>query len=42
MKEIVDKSGFSSQTYFNRLFKRKYGTSPLAYRREMKSKDISG
>ena len=24
MKEIVDQSGFSSQTYFNRLFKRKY------------------
>lgn len=42
MKEIVDKSGFSSQTYFNRLFKRKYGTSPLAYRREMKSKEFVG
>lgn len=38
MKEIVDKAGFSSQTYFNRLFKRKYGASPLAYRREMKSR----
>lgn len=40
MKEIVDKSGFSSQAYFNRIFKRKYGTSPLAYRREMKSKNL--
>lgn len=42
MKEIVDQSGFSSQTYFNRLFKRKYGTSPLAWRREMKSKEFVG
>ncbi|HIR25686.1 MAG TPA: response regulator [Candidatus Egerieimonas faecigallinarum] len=42
MKEIVDKAGFSSQTYFNRLFKRKYGASPLAYRREMRSRQIPG
>lgn len=38
MKDIVDKVGFSSQTYFNRLFKRKFGMSPLSYRRELKSK----
>lgn len=42
MKEIVDKAGFSSQTYFNRLFKRKFGASPLAYRREMRSRRIPG
>lgn len=34
LKDIVDKAGFSSQTYFNRQFKRKYGASPNAYRRE--------
>lgn len=38
LKEIVDKAGFSSQTYFNRLFKRRFGVSPLAYRRESKAK----
>ncbi|MFV0502448.1 MAG: response regulator [Lachnospirales bacterium] len=36
LKEIVEKTGFSSQTYFNRLFKRRFGVPPLAYRREMK------
>lgn len=36
LKDIVDKTGFSSQTYFNRLFKRRFGTSPLSYRRESK------
>lgn len=33
MKDIVDLVGFSSQTYFNRTFKRYYKVSPLAYRR---------
>lgn len=36
LKDIVDKTGFSSQTYFNRLFKRRFGMSPLSYRREIK------
>lgn len=34
LKDIVNMAGFSSQTYFNRLFKRKYGVSPMAYRTE--------
>ena len=38
LKDIVDQAGFSSQTYFNRLFKRRYGTPPNAYRRELKMK----
>lgn len=38
LKDIVDMAGFSSQTYFNRLFKRKYNVSPNAYRREVKMK----
>lgn len=40
LKEIVDRAGFSSQTYFNRQFKRKYGAAPNAYRREMKLKNL--
>lgn len=36
IKDIVDKTGFSSQTYFNRSFKRYYDTSPLNYRRNKK------
>lgn len=39
LKDIVDKVGFSSQTYFNRLFKRKFGMSPLSYRREFHAKN---
>jgi YesN/AraC family two-component response regulator len=38
LKDIVDLAGFSSQTYFNRLFHRKYGMSPNTYRREVKFK----
>lgn len=38
LKEIVDMAGFSSQTYFNRLFKRKYGTPPNVYRREARNR----
>ncbi len=33
IKDIVEKIGFSSQTYFNRTFKRYYNTSPVNYRR---------
>ena len=36
IKDIVDKIGFSSQTYFNRSFKRYFDTSPISYRREKK------
>lgn len=39
LKDIVDKAGFSSQTYFNRVFKRQFGVSPLSYRRESKLKN---
>lgn len=38
LKDIVERAGFSSQTYFNRLFKRRFGMSPLSYRRESQSK----
>lgn len=40
MKEIVDHVGFSSQTYFNRTFKRYYKVSPLSYRRNNKLDDL--
>ncbi len=50
MRTAIDWSGFnfelcccttnSSQTYFNRQFKRKYGAAPNAYRREMKLKNL--
>ena len=33
IKDIVDKVGFSSQTYFNRIFKQYYDVSPVTYRR---------
>ncbi len=33
IKDIVDEVGFSSQTYFNRAFKRQFSLSPVAYRR---------
>jgi Response regulator containing CheY-like receiver domain and AraC-type DNA-binding domain len=36
MKDIVDKVGFSRQTYFNRSFKRYFNISPVAYRRQKK------
>lgn len=36
IKDIVDKIGFSSQTYFNRSFKRYFDTSPINYRRDKK------
>ncbi|MDY3920352.1 MAG: response regulator [Candidatus Limivivens sp.] len=39
LKDIVDRAGFSSQTYFNRQFRRKYGVSPNVYRREVKFKN---
>lgn len=40
IKDIVDKIGFSSQTYFNRAFKRYFDTSPVSYRRNRKMKDL--
>lgn len=42
IKDIVDRIGFSSQTYFNRAFKRSFGTSPVNYRRERKMKELQG
>lgn len=38
LKEIVDQAGFSSQAYFSRQFRRKYGVTPNAYRMEIKLK----
>lgn len=40
IKDIVDKIGFASQTYFNRSFKRYYNTSPVNYRRDKKIKSL--
>ncbi|QOV20243.1 response regulator [Blautia liquoris] len=40
LKDIVNKSGFSSQTYFNRKFKAKFGLSPNTYRREYKIENL--
>lgn len=36
MKDIVERVGFSSQTYFNRSFKRFFHESPVAFRRQKK------
>ena len=41
INEIVEKTGFASQTYFNRIFKRTFGVSPLAYRRKKKVAQLS-
>lgn len=41
IKDIVEKIGFSSQTYFNRSFKRHYDTSPVNYRRDKKVDKLS-
>lgn len=38
LKDIADMAGFSSQTYFNRQFKKHFDSSPNAYRRELKIK----
>ncbi len=38
LKDIADMTGFSSQTYFNRQFKKYFNASPNAYRRELKLK----
>nr|WP_300840214.1 response regulator [uncultured Acetatifactor sp.] len=40
IKDIVDKIGFSSQTYFNRSFKRYFDTSPISYRRDKKIRKL--
>lgn len=39
LKDIADMVGFSSQTYFNRQFKKRFNSSPNAYRRELKLKN---
>lgn len=39
VNDIAKRTGFSSQTYFNRLFKRIYGTSPGEYRQAIKTRD---
>ncbi len=41
VKDIVDKIGFSSQTYFNRAFKRYFNTSPVNYRRDKKVEQLN-
>jgi len=38
LKDIVARTGFSSQTYFNRLFKCKYDVSPNIYRTNIRLK----
>ena len=38
LKDIADMTGFSSQTYFNRQFKKRFNASPNTYRRELKLK----
>lgn len=40
IKDIVDKTGFSSQAYFTRTFKRYYNVSPASYRRERSAKKL--
>jgi AraC-like DNA-binding protein len=32
LKEITARSGFASPTLFHRLFRRRFGTTPAAYR----------
>lgn len=39
VSDIARKTGFASQTYFNRLFKRVYGTSPGEFRQAVKTRD---
>lgn len=41
LKDIVSRVGFSSQTYFNRQFKSRYGMTPNVYRRELRMKTLS-
>lgn len=36
VSEIAERTGFSSQAYFNRVFRRAYGTSPGEYRQQVK------
>lgn len=39
LKDISDMAGFSSQTYFNRQFKKYFNQSPNVYRRNLRLKD---
>lgn len=41
LKEIVGRVGFSSQTYFDRQFKSRYGMTPNTYRRELRVKALT-
>lgn len=41
IKDIVEKTGFASQTYFNRSFKRYYDISPASYRRDNKVNELN-
>lgn len=41
LKDIVGRVGFSSQTYFNRQFKSRYGMTPNVYRRELRMKTLT-
>jgi AraC-like DNA-binding protein len=34
VSEIVDESGFENLTHFSRIFKEKYGLSPIYYRKK--------
>jgi YesN/AraC family two-component response regulator len=37
ISEIAEKIGIPNQSYFNRLFKKKFGISPMEYRRQGKA-----
>ena len=39
ISEIIEQVGFETESYFYVLFKKKYGISPLAYRKKMNSSD---
>jgi AraC-like DNA-binding protein len=40
VNEIADDSGFESVTHFSRVFKEKFGSSPLQYRKQYQSLDL--
>lgn len=39
MKDAALQTGFSNQSYFNKKFRKKYGVSPIEYRRKFQEKD---